>query len=144
MILCLLTLTHLKQTISIKVKLSKMSLQQLSPSLINLIRLSSALNAKDVNFFKQIDSDISKQLDSLDTRFVSVINTLLKTIETEDDMDTELGEDDSANWKIVSDLLDSLFEKTEISLDEHKLHKTSNSDGFTYLDSNPTNHISQT
>ncbi|GME85164.1 unnamed protein product [Ambrosiozyma monospora] len=53
-------------------------------------------------------------------------------------MDTELGEDDSANWKIVSDLLDSLFEKTEISLDEHKLHKTSNSDGFTYLDSNPT------
>ncbi|GMG24531.1 unnamed protein product [Ambrosiozyma monospora] len=115
-----------------------MSLQQLSPSLINLIRLSSALNSKDVNFFKQIDSDISKQLDSLDTRFVSVINTLLKTIETEDDVETELGEDDSANWKVVSDLLDSLFEKTEISLDEHRLHKSSNSDGFTYLDSNPT------
>ncbi|ODV85865.1 hypothetical protein CANARDRAFT_27944 [[Candida] arabinofermentans NRRL YB-2248] len=125
-------------------------LEQLAPSLVNLIRLSTAINAKDINFFKSVDSDIKSKTQDVNKQLIQLMDELVQsslTILPDVDMDeNKLSVDDeNGNWKIIGNVLDTLFENTEISLDQYsKYKKTATTDNnsssvtseFTYLDEN--------
>lgn len=124
-------------------------LAKLGPELVGLIRLSSALNAKDINFYKSIDSGIKQQSDTANAEILSLLNKAISSaVTTSTDMepaDFVVSEDnDVENMKIISNVLDSLFDGVESGLGHHYSKKNGASvpssssidDGYTYLDEN--------
>ncbi|VEU21728.1 DEKNAAC102539 [Brettanomyces naardenensis] len=127
-------------------------MDQIAPKLVGLIRLASALNAKDIEFYKTIDKDIKDESADVNGKLASLLNRVLQsTVSISTDLDPEdfvIKEgNDEENMKVIGNVLDSLFENVEIGLDNYSKAKTStkdetvsssNEDGYTYLDENDT------
>ncbi|KAG7693347.1 hypothetical protein KL933_000155 [Ogataea haglerorum] len=117
-------------------------LESLAPSLISLIRLSSAVNAKDISFYNSIDATVKSESTALNQHLIDLLNELLpNAFSISSDQDGQLHADKKdENWKVVSSVLDTLFENAEIALEEGtKKEQTSHAkDEFTYLDENDT------
>lgn len=91
-------------------------------SLVSTIRTASQLAAQDISFYKTLDRDLSQSVEKCSDRLLQLINRMVQTtidngeeLEEFNDLD-ELQE----NWKDVGGVLDGLFEKTDIALDEFK------------------------
>lgn len=141
-------------------------LEQYAPLLKNLIRYSSALNAKDISFYKSIEPSIKDKAEFINRQLVDIMNELLMSSTTiSNDLNSEdwRFENDSEleNNQIMSNILDSLLEKVEINIDNHykqrkyekvyqnknnKLQINSNQieDGYTYLDPNENTNLTST
>lgn len=127
-------------------------LKDLAPKLAGLIRLSSALNGKDINFYKSIDKNIKEGANHATNELADLINRVVRsaiTISTDLDpaeFQIKTGdENDAKNMKVIGNVLDSLSESTELSLAGYKRAKEqpgsvqesargSQGDGFTYLE----------
>ncbi|KAH3670712.1 hypothetical protein OGAPHI_001227 [Ogataea philodendri] len=118
------------------------SLDSLAPSLINLIRLSSAVNSKDIGFYNSIDPTVKTNSDEVNQRLIDLLNeTISNAVSISTDQTDQLTVDDeSKNWKVVSGILDTLFENAEIALDQNqkKTQASAVKDEFTYLDESDT------
>ncbi|KAG7832789.1 hypothetical protein KL943_004730 [Ogataea angusta] len=113
-------------------------LESLAPSLINLIRLSSAVNARDISFYNSIDSAVKSESAALNQHLIDLLNELLpNAFSITSDQDGQLHADKKdENWKVVSSVLDTLFENAEIALEQgtKKEQTGQTKDEFTYLD----------
>ncbi|KAA8917633.1 hypothetical protein TRICI_000234 [Trichomonascus ciferrii] len=96
-------------------------------SLVSTIRTASQLAAQDISFYKTLDRDLSQSVEKCSDRLLQLINRMVQTtidhgeeLEEFNDLD-ELQE----HWKAVGGVLDGLFEKTDIALDELKRQKGS-------------------
>lgn len=102
-------------------------LHGLAPKLVGLIRLCSALNSKDIDFYRSIDSGIKQESDDVRTKLLDMLNRLVKSsISISTDLDPEQftikdgEENDKQNMKLIGDVLDTLFENVEIGMDAYK------------------------
>ncbi|TID29813.1 hypothetical protein CANINC_001628 [Pichia inconspicua] len=128
-------------------------LEKLGPDLKNLIRYSSAINAKDINFYKSLDPTIRDSADSIDADIIDTMNEIVSSVASisNDPSDSrfKFGSDHENNL-VLSNVLDTLLERVELNLDNHyKAKKNQNyikpqelstqsssaeNDGYTYLD----------
>lgn len=130
-------------------------LEEYAPILKNLIRYSSAVNAKDISFYKSIDPAIKEKANDISSEITDTMNDMLMsalTVSTDDTADFKFKvNSETENNQVLSNVLDTLLEKVEINLDNHykakknKHHQLLNSnqrssntadDGYTYLDQN--------
>ncbi|GAV30325.1 hypothetical protein PMKS-003836 [Pichia membranifaciens] len=130
-------------------------LEEYAPILKNLIRYSSAVNAKDISFYKSIDPAIKEKANDISSDITDTMNDVLMsalTVSTDDTADIKFKiNSESENNQVLSNVLDTLLEKVEINLDNHykakknKHFQSSSSnqrlssttdDGYTYLDQN--------
>lgn len=103
-----------------------------------VVKLVSSLNSvtsdiaeNDVTFHRSIDSNIAERLDNVNSKLLNVINKFIRSI-TEDQVTTFNDEDDedkilpegkealSDNWKKISEVFDSIYEKSDIEFDAMK------------------------
>ena len=132
-------------------------LDHYAPILKNLIRYSSAVNAKDINFYKSIESSIRDSSNEINENLIDNMNSILLSASTATpDLSNTLkfkSNSNDENYQILSKTLDSLLEKVEINLDNHYKLKNNNlkslstkkptissdfDDGYTYLDKDET------
>lgn len=132
-------------------------LEEYAPILKNLIRFSSAVNSKDISFYKSIDSSIKESTELINSNLIDSMNDILRsslTVSNGSLDDEVLFKHDSIveNNQILSNILDTLLEKVEINIDNHYKAKKSgkfnykqgnnnddHDDGYTYLDKNDSN-----
>lgn len=132
-------------------------LEKYAPTLKNLIRFSSALNAKDILFYKSIDPSIRDDAEGVNSELVDSMNDLLmsaQTISTDSNLSNLKFQNDfeKENNQLISNILDTLLERVEINLDNHykaknrkvTINKTTVEnpidDGYTYLDKADAEH----
>lgn len=141
-------------------------LEKYAPVLKNLIRYSSAVNAKDISFYKSIDSSIKNKSEEINSSVVDIMNNILmsaSTITQDQGMDLEnikfQLDSESENNQVISNILDNLLETVELNLDNHYKAKNNKNfkglgkekattqhddDGYTYLDPNENTNPSNT
>lgn len=113
-------------------------LNGLAPKLVGLIRLCSALNSKDIDFYRSIDTGIKQQSDDVRSKILDMLNRLVRSsISISTDLDPEQfnikdgKENDKQNMKLIGDVLDTLFENVEIGMDTYKKIRKSRYDSST-------------
>lgn len=91
-------------------------------SLVSTIRTASQLAAQDISFYKTLDRDLSHSVEKCSDRLLHLINRMVQTtIDHGEELDEFNDLDElQENWKEVGGVLDGLFEKTDIALDEFK------------------------
>lgn len=92
------------------------------PAVMQVIRASSGLAAQDVKFYKSIDSELSLEIDNSANGLINLANRLLAAAGdlSEESPKLELAAEGSVSeseWKPISNVLDSLFEKIDIAFD---------------------------
>lgn len=89
----------------------------LLPKVVGTVRASTSLGARDVDFCRSLDRDVSTSIDSNATEIVDMINSILVSIDPHCDQ-LEVGKEKlEDSWKGFSNLMDNLFEKSDRSLD---------------------------
>lgn len=92
------------------------------PKTVKAVRAASALAAQDINFYTSLDKGISSDVKDASSSLLALANKLLSKT-TKDFEFIEYGEENivsKLNWKRVSDVLDTCFEKADLALDEVK------------------------
>lgn len=107
------------------------------PSVMQTIRAASSLAAQDVNFYSSIDAKLGEQINKTGNKLMVLANKLIQNSD-DGDVDTEIkfGKENISsemNWKPISDVLDGIFEKIDISFD-HAQKKPVNQGQYTYLE----------
>lgn len=120
---------------------SKLLLEDIIPLVVQIIRTSGALKNQDVAFNKTVEPEVKSASDEVSSKFIDLTNSLIQTVAGDSegesvkiDSKNDLGLK-SFNWDIISGVFDSVFEKTDLLLDElkHK-KKDKEQDNFTYLE----------
>ncbi|QPG74893.1 hypothetical protein FOA43_002230 [Brettanomyces nanus] len=133
--------------------MSSNPLEKVAPKLVGLIRLSSALNAKDIDFYKSIDKGIKQHSEETNEEMITLLNKVVQSaVSASTDLNPKdlliTNGNDLENMKVVGNVLDSLFENVEIGLDDYfkarrsgkvTTGSSSNQDGYTYLDETDRN-----
>jgi exosome complex exonuclease RRP6 len=126
-------------------------LEEYAPILKNLIRYSSAVNAKDISFYKSIDSSIRDTANDINSELIDSMNDILMSALTVSNDNTEnlrfKDDFEQENNQILSNILDTLLERVEINIDNHYKAKKNkkyaksivntpvqSGDEYTYLD----------
>lgn len=114
------------------------------PNVVQTVRTSSSLAAQDVNFYKSLDSDLSKKIDESAKSLLNISNRLIHC-SFDDVKDIPFGKDNISshvNWNPIANVLDNIFEKIDIAFDQaqNANSRKANSDvkGFTYLEDSNT------
>ncbi|GMM30727.1 exosome nuclease subunit [Martiniozyma asiatica (nom. inval.)] len=134
--------------------MSTIKLEDVAPTLKQLIRLSSTIAKDDISFYNSIDSNIKSLSNESSNSVIELMNNIVEsTLSITPDLDFEnlkfeLGANEN-NANVISNVLDCLFENVEISLDNHKKQKINSidnnstealpNDGYTYLDASESN-----
>ncbi|CAI4051418.1 hypothetical protein SUVC_15G1520 [Saccharomyces uvarum] len=116
---------------------------------VNVIRAASSLAAQDVDFYRNLDRDFSKILQSKSSKLTEMVNGIVLSIDEHHDS-LELKEEEISDlWKDFGNIMDNLLEKSDHSLDN--LNRTSNSNNsaadlqylgdFSGKDSQPTKRV---
>lgn len=93
---------------------------KLLSNLVGTVRAASALSAQDLDFFKSLDSDISKSVEGSSSKLLNLINEVLLSIDENNDT-IEYGKDNfQESWKDIGDIMDNLFEKSDHAFDALK------------------------
>ncbi|CAG84465.2 DEHA2A04334p [Debaryomyces hansenii CBS767] len=116
------------------------------PNVVQTVRNSSSLAAQDINFYKSLDSDLSKKIDESAKSLLDISNKLIHC-SFDDVKDVPFGKDNissHANWNPIANVLDNIFEKIDIAFDQaqnaNSRKANAEAKGFTYLeDSNTIN-----
>lgn len=91
-------------------------------SLKNVTRLTHQITSEDLPFYRVIDSNVATSLDDQSSRVLSLANSLCRSFASNSGLkrprikNTTDSVDD--NWKKVVDVIDTLLERTDASLDE--------------------------
>lgn len=113
---------------------------KLLPKVMETVRASTSLAAQDVEFYRSIDSNISEGLDKSMKSMSSILNTVLLSIdENNESVD---GDREKLNevCKEFSNVMDVLFEKSDRSLDIlSRKSKTTVGNELQFLDDSSSN-----
>lgn len=96
--------------------------QQIQASLVAVTRTSQAISTEDLGFHRSLDPRLATSLDTQNARLLGLAERLLGNAAS----NTELvrpklpdGDAVDSSWSGVVDVIDSLLEKADISLDEY-------------------------
>lgn len=106
------------------------TLEEAIPKVVQVIRAASSLAAQDVNFFKTLDGSLGQEIETSASKLLGSINGLLNNI-TDDVQDSRFHKmdfDSGYAWKYITSIIDHLFEKADIKLDELTRSITANSE----------------
>lgn len=109
--------------------------KNLLSKIVGTVRASSALAAQDIDFFVNLDKDISSSVKELSDEILEMINSLILSIDEHFEPLEEGKEQLESSWKDFTNLIDNLFEKSDRSIDIINNNKTAQSNsGLQYLD----------
>lgn len=94
---------------------------EVSKALVSTTRSASRINAADIVFQRSLNPQVGVQLDAQNARLLRLAQRLLGSAATSSDaVGPKLPDVEAidANWRGVVDVIDSLLEKADISLDE--------------------------
>lgn len=95
---------------------------RIQAALISSTRTSSQISSEDLSFQRSLNPELGIRLDEQSARLLALSNDLLKSAASISDLRAPVLEDQEDvenNWRSVVDVLDSLLEKTDTSLDEY-------------------------
>ncbi|KAH3684431.1 hypothetical protein WICPIJ_004617 [Wickerhamomyces pijperi] len=111
--------------------------EDILPKLGPSVRAASGLSSNDINFYKSVDKSIEETSNKASDRVLTLINNVLESLEMED-IKPLAGSAISESWKSVSNILDDIFEKADMALDEHKgTNVKPDGSRMKYLDDSP-------
>lgn len=87
------------------------------PKAMQTIRAASSLAAQDVNFYKSVDSQLSTEIDNSARKLMHLANKFMNA--TGEETLIQFGKynvESETNWKPISNVLDSVFEKSTLLL----------------------------
>ncbi|KAI5235481.1 hypothetical protein E4T43_09243 [Aureobasidium subglaciale] len=96
--------------------------QQIQASLVAVTRSSQAISSEDLGFHRSLDPTLGRALDSQNARLLGLAERLLGNAASSTELvRPKLRDTDAvdAQWSSVVDVIDSLLEKADISLDEY-------------------------
>ncbi|KAI5204154.1 hypothetical protein E4T39_03826 [Aureobasidium subglaciale] len=96
--------------------------QQIQASLVAVTRSSQAISSEDLGFHRSLDPTLGRALDSQNARLLGLAERLLGNAASSTELvRPKLRDTDAvdAQWSSVIDVIDSLLEKADISLDEY-------------------------
>lgn len=116
------------------------------PKLTSTIRAANSLAAQDVNFYKAVDHELSEEIDEQGKRLLEISNDLLRSASSNPSEFNSIlyGKDEissESSWKPISTILDSIFDKIEMTFDQSKRKSPSGDDKdkqYQYLDEGNT------
>lgn len=95
---------------------------QIQAALISTTRTSGQISSEDLGFQRSLNPELGQSLDEQSDRLLALSNALLKSAASISELRAPVLEDQEDvenNWRNVVDVLDSLLEKTDTSLDEY-------------------------
>lgn len=95
---------------------------EISKALVSTTRSASRINGADVTFQRSLNPEVGTQLDAQNARLLHLAQRLLENAAASSDVVGPKLPDVEAidtNWRGVVDVIDSLLEKADISLDEY-------------------------
>jgi len=95
---------------------------EISKALVSTTRSASRINAADITFQRSLNPEVGTQLDAQNARLLHLAQRLLENAAASSDaVGPKLPDVEAldANWRGVVDVIDSLLEKADISLDEY-------------------------
>ncbi|KAJ4365848.1 exosome nuclease subunit [Neocucurbitaria cava] len=95
---------------------------EISKALVSTTRSASRISGADVTFQRSLNPDVGTQLDAQNARLLHLAQRLLENAAASSDaVGPKLPDVESvdANWRGVVDVIDSLLEKADTSLDEY-------------------------
>jgi exosome complex exonuclease RRP6 len=112
-------------------------MEELFPKLASTIRAAAGLAAKDVNFYKNIDSSISEKSDEYSGELLKLINQVVSASGSETTIEQDTIKD---SWSVLGNILDNFLERSDIAFDQLKKNVNQNEDAdqLTYLDDSTT------
>ena len=96
---------------------------QIQAALISTTKTTGQISSEDLTFQRSLKPEIGALLDDQSARLLELSNELLKSATSISELNTPVLEDqdDLENrWRSIVDVIDSLLEKTDSSLDEYK------------------------
>jgi exosome complex exonuclease RRP6 len=96
--------------------------QQIQASLVAVTRSSQAISSEDLGFHRSLDPSLGRALDTQNARLLGLAERLLGNAASNTELvRPKLADTDAvdASWSSVVDVIDSLLEKADISLDEY-------------------------
>jgi len=95
--------------------------ETLQAALVSTTRTATAINAGDIPFQRSLDPDLAEALDEQNARLLRLVERMVDAATVSESAPRpKLPDADSidGNWKEVVEVLDSLLEKADTSLDE--------------------------
>ena len=95
---------------------------QIQAALISTTRTSGQISSEDLGFQRSLNPELGTSLDEQSARLLALSGALLKSATSLSELRApvlEDADDVESNWRNVVDVLDSLLEKTDTSLDEY-------------------------
>ncbi|KAH0381995.1 hypothetical protein KCU92_g6593, partial [Aureobasidium melanogenum] len=96
--------------------------QQIQASLVAVTRSSQAISSEDLGFHRSLDPSLGRALDTQNARLLGLAERLLGNAASNTELvRPKLPDTDAVDtqWSSVIDVIDSLLEKADISLDEY-------------------------
>lgn len=96
--------------------------EAIQTALITTTKTAGQLSSEDLAFQRSLNPEVGTALDEQSSRLLSLSNKLLKSASSIADLRTprlDDVEDIENNWRGVIDVVDSLLEKADASLDEY-------------------------
>jgi exosome complex exonuclease RRP6 len=95
---------------------------QIQSALIATTRTAGQISAEDLSFQRSLNPELGDTLDEQSERLLTLAGALLKSATSLSELTApvlEESDDVENNWRNVVDVLDSLLEKADTSLDEY-------------------------
>ena len=95
---------------------------QIQAALISTTRTAGQISSEDMSFQRSLNPELGTLLDEQSARLLELSNELLKSAASISELRAPVLEDQDDvenNWRSVVDVIDSLLEKTDTSLDEY-------------------------
>ena len=95
---------------------------QIQAALIATTRISGRISSEDLGFQRSLNREVGPALDEQSERLLVLTSKLLKSAASISEISVPIldsSEDVENNWRSIVDVIDSLLEKTDISLDEY-------------------------
>lgn len=96
--------------------------EEIQKALVSTTRSASQLGAADIDFQRSLNPAVGNQLDVQNARLLHLAQRLIENAAaTSDAVGPKLSDVEAidSNWRGVVDVIDSLLEKADISLDEY-------------------------
>jgi exosome complex exonuclease RRP6 len=108
------------------------------PKLAPIIRAAAGLASNDVSFYKSLDQGIAQQSTQSSQSVLKLINEIASSVEFSDVH--EFDDKSIESWTVVSNLLDTFLERSDIAFDSLRKKKSGgeNSTQIMYLDDSAT------
>ncbi|CCE64860.1 hypothetical protein TPHA_0J00370 [Tetrapisispora phaffii CBS 4417] len=112
-----------------------MNADELLPLVVSSVRAASALAAQDVDFYRSLDKEIASSLTNTSQKVTDMINSIISSVDENSEGLVEGKENLDESWKDIGNLLDSLFELADHSIDalSKASQKSSNDPKMKYL-----------